>query len=529
MKKLFTCIAIALCSLTAMAEDYAACPLTVTVNGAAMENDPINVTVNKQSNGKYTMELKDFTLTTYFLPIGTIKVTDVDATNCGNTTVLSTEQTITIAAGSTGKPEEWTGPELGPLPILLKGEIKNGEFNAILNIPLNADMLVGVQLGKSVNNLGQLPNSGFETFHTATYDSYTSEEPNGWHTFMSASGSLASQVATITHTWASNEIRKNAETENKQCVKVASAPVKIKFGSLERIVASANGTITTGRLQAGSMTASDKANCAFLDFSLTNKDGNGDPYYAVLNNKPDAIKAWVKFKAGDGNNNPTASISALLSNGKKIQDPEDSKLEDNIIARAINTNIASTNAWQQIEIPFNYANTTTTPLGALVTISTCSVPSGGSKSETNPDIIYVDDIELVYNAEVKSITVKGVEATTANGTAYEANISGTISPEDINVQTNAQGAYVSKILNNSKNGGVDVAITVTSNDLKKANMYNLHIEGATTGINKPQTVTTQSGIKAVYNLSGQQVSGMSKAGVYIVERNDGTTVKVLKK
>lgn len=101
----------------------------------------------------------------------------------------------------------------------------------------------------------------------------------------------------------------------KSCV----CPCKIKFGSLERIVASANGTITTGRLQAGSMTASDKANCAFLDFSLTNKDGNGDPYYAVLNNKPDAIKAWVKFKAGDGNNNPTASISALLSNGKKYK------------------------------------------------------------------------------------------------------------------------------------------------------------------------------------------------------------------
>lgn len=46
---------------------------------------------------------------------------------------------------------------------------------------------------------------------------------------------------------------------------------------------------------------------------------NGDPYYAVLNNKPDAIKAWVKFKAGDDNNNPTASISALLSNGKKYK------------------------------------------------------------------------------------------------------------------------------------------------------------------------------------------------------------------
>ena len=65
--------------------------------------------------------------------------------------------------------------------------------------------------------------------------------------------------------------------------------------------------------------------------------------------------------------------------------------------------------------------------------------------------------------------------------------------------------------------------------MKTQNVYVLNIKGATTGINKPQTVTTQSGVKAVYNLSGQQVSGMSKAGVYIVERNDGTTVKVLKK
>ena len=117
----------------------------------------------------------------------------------------------------------------------------------------------------------------------------------------------------------------------------------------------------------------------------------------------------------------------------------------------------------------------------------------------------------------------------ANGTAYEANISGTISPEDINVQTNAQGAYVSKILNNSKNGGVDVAITVTSNDLKKANMYNLHIEGATTGINKPQTVTLPNGINAIYNLAGQQVSSMTSGNVYIVKTTDGKTKKVIKK
>lgn len=527
MKKLFTSIAVALCSLTTMANVYTNCPLTVTVNGGPMDNDPIDVTVTKQDNGKYTLELKDFTLTGMYMPIGTIKVADVDATECGSTTVLSTEQTITIAAGSTGKPKDWFGPDLGKLPIILKGEIKGELFNAILNIPLNADLLVGVQLGNNVSEMGQLPNSDFEKFHDAKYSDYTSKEPNGWHTFMSATGNLVSQVANITHTWVSNEVRSDAAESNKTCVKVASAPVKLKLGLIERVIASANGTITTGRLQAGSPDATDKANCAFLDFTKSDTDGNGDPFFAVLNNKPDAIKAWVKFQAGDGNKNPYASLSALLSNGKKIQDPEDSQYNDNIIARASNTTIASTGTWQQIEVPFIYSNIGDNPLGALVTISTCAVPSGGSQSETNPDVLYVDDVELVYNAELTSVSVKGTEAILNDGT-YNITTTGEVSPNDIIVKTNAQGAYISKTLE-EKNGGVNVTITVTSNDLKTANMYKLRIEGATTGINKPQTITTQNGIQAIYNLAGQQVTNMVSGNVYIVKTTDGKTKKVIKK
>ena len=44
------------------------------------------------------------------------------------------------------------------------------------------------------------------------------------------------------------------------------------------VVASANGTITTGRLKAGSMTASSKDNCSFLDFTSKDVDANGEPY-----------------------------------------------------------------------------------------------------------------------------------------------------------------------------------------------------------------------------------------------------------
>ena len=117
----------------------------------------------------------------------------------------------------------------------------------------------------------------------------------------------------------------------------------------------------------------------------------------------------------------------------------------------------------------------------------------------------------------------------AGKTEYTTNANGVVNLSDIEVESDGNGAYINKTLEKVADG-IKVTITITSNDLKKQNVYTLNIKGATTtGINKPQTVTTQSGVKAVYNLSGQQVSGMSKAGVYIVERNDGTTVKVLKK
>lgn len=169
---------------------------------------------------------------------------------------------------------------------------------------------------------------------------------------MNSTGSMASMVSAAVHTYASSEVRENATEGNKQCVKIVSTPVKV--GSI--VAASANGTITTGRLKAGSMTASSKDNCSFLDFSSTDVDANGDPFYAVLNNKPDAMKVWVKFKAGDGNKNPKATISALLTNGNMVQDPEDDKYAANIIARANNSSIESKDEWQEITIPFTYDN-----------------------------------------------------------------------------------------------------------------------------------------------------------------------------
>lgn len=233
-----------------------------------------------------------------------------------------------------------------------------------------------------------------------------------------------------------------------------------------------------------------------------------------------------------------ASIRAVITDGTYYQDPED-KTYSNIVAVAANKTIEGTDVWQKVTADFDYDSykpkedenheiKVINPKAILVTISTNAEPGVASKDANNPDYIYIDDLSLIYNANLKSLKLNNTELFEAGKTDYTVNANGAINLSDIEVESDGNGAYISKTLEKVADG-IKVTITITSNDLKKQNVYTLNIKGATTGINKPQTVTTQSGVKAVYNLSGQQVSGMSKAGVYIVERNDGTTVKVLKK
>ena len=117
----------------------------------------------------------------------------------------------------------------------------------------------------------------------------------------------------------------------------------------------ANGTMTTGRMNAGAMSATDKANHAFTDMYSTDTDGNGDPFYLQLNSRPDSIVAWVKFKQGKANKDyPYATISAIITDSTRYQDPED-KEYTNVVARAKNNTIATTNdEWIRVSIPFVY-------------------------------------------------------------------------------------------------------------------------------------------------------------------------------
>lgn len=540
MKRFFTSLlATAAFAVSSMATDYKDM-MTVSLDGNPTTPTETTISVEKTDDSGYTLSLKNFVLymTTgdqvFPMPVGTIVLENVEAVTKGDVTTLKTSQDIEIAEGDDPTYEgSWIGPGLSAdgtlIPVNMTGEIRGDKFYTVININfmgMNIDVVFG-------NGGYQIENSGFENFHTATYvdgkNKYTSDEPNAWHSFNSG-------IATGSLSFLTKYALQNGNTSVSDDVRPGSTGTKsvaIK-SSIVMGFQPANGTMTTGRLQAGSTTATDAANCSFLDMSSTDTDGNGDPFYTVLNGRPDALSVWVKYKQGQVNEQyPYATVSAVITDGTRYQDPED-KAYTNVVAKAQDKTIESKEfEWQNLVIPFDYTSYASNDAQAkalLVTISTNAQPGVGSNDAENPDMIIVDDISLVYNSHLASLKVKGtkVEGFDKNVLSYDLKGEGAVSVDDIEAVSDGQGAYVTKTIEGTDKG-VKVTITVTSNDLKTTNVYTLNIEGATTtGINKVET-TTGKGTAAIYNVNGQRVDNMSQKGLYIIRQADGKTVKVLKK
>lgn len=540
MKRFFTSLlATAAFAVSSMATDYKDI-MNVSIDGNLSTPTENTISVEKTDDSGYTLSLKNFVLymssgdQVYPMPVGTIVLENVEAVTNGDVTTLKTSQDIEIAEGDDPTYEGlWIGPGLSAqgdlIPVNMTGEIRGDKFYTVINInfmEMNIDVVFG-------NGGYQIENSGFENFHTATYvdgkNKYTSDEPNAWHSFNSG-------IATGTESFLTKYALQNGNTSVSDDVRPGSTGTKsvaIK-SSIVMGFQPANGTMTTGRLQAGSITATDAANCSFLDMSSTDTDGNGDPFYTVLNGRPDALSVWVKYKQGQVNEQyPYATVSAVITDGTRYQDPED-KAYTNVVAKAQDKTIESKGfEWQNLVIPFDYTSYASNDAQAkalLVTISTNAQPGVGSSDAENPDMIIVDDISLVYNSHLASLKVKGteVEGFDKNVLSYDLKGEGAVSVDDIEAVSDGQGAYVTKAVEGTDKG-VKVTITVTSNDLKTTNVYTLNIEGATTtGINKVET-TTGKGTAAIYNVNGQRVDNMSQKGLYIIRQADGKTVKVLKK
>lgn len=524
MKKLFTLLFVAMTALTGMADTYNG-PLHIDIDGKKVDQTS-DITIEKQNDGNYTLKLMNFKfkLGKTTMNVGNIIITDVPAVSNGQTQMLKAKKNIAIKGGSMDF-------LLKSVPIDMIGELRDGDFYTNINISM-ATQKIKVTFGTAKY---QLPNAGFETYHTATVtspddpnDKATSDEPDYWHSFMSASGDpgLVYMAGYNPVTFKSEDVCPGSTGKQSLMLK-----------SIDLYLAIANGTITTGRMNTGSMFASDtNSNYAWSDMSNTDKDTHGDPFYATLYSLPDAMKVWLKFKQGTANaEHPYATATAIINDGTEFHEPAPSETTyTNVVGEARNAKIAETgDEWKEFTIPFTYdafAQYGAKAKSVLVTLSTNADAGKGSDG----DLLYVDDLSFVYNAGLKAITLTAengevftVDGVNSETKEYTATVPFDVTANNLKAISDGKGAYVSTTIADGK-----ATFEITSNDLATTNVYTLNIkkgnaQGITSGINGAHAAQAQAA--GIYTIDGIRVNAITKPGLYIVKDANGNVKKVLKK
>ncbi|MBO5583520.1 MAG: PCMD domain-containing protein [Prevotella sp.] len=495
MKKLFTLLLIVTTAVASFATDYNV-PITITVNGVSSEqNAVISVTEN---GGLYDINLKNFILQAGNTPtgVGNVELKGIKPIQDGNATLLLAKQNVKITKGDDPNVSVWMGTMIGEIPVELRGKIEGDRLRCYLDISL-----IGQVIKVAIGNGYQIANQSFENWHTST-DSY--QEPNAWHSFETATGDLASAAGH--HIEASTDAHSGS----------ASARIFATEMDLFLFKVIANGTMTTGRMNAGSPTAADATgNYAYADMSKDDLDGNGDPFYTPLCSKPDSIATWVKFKQGTANaEHPYATISAIITDGTRYQDPE-ATTYTNVVAKAKNNEIATTNEkWKRISIPFEYTQNTVAPKAILVTISTNADAGQGSGN----DEVLVDDIELIYNAKVTGLKIKGQKVSDfkADQTEYTMELNEVITADDIEATVEGKAAHIIKQVEQTE-GGYACTIQAIGGDMKTTTSYVVNVKSNATGIDMaPRTNAVTNNENSWYTLDGRHLNGKPTAkGIYI--------------
>lgn len=160
MKKFLLSLLASFAIFSVSAQSYTE-DLVVTINGNSSSPITTMVDVVKNADKTCSFHLKNFMLTNGegfgAIPVGNILLEGVTMTEEGGKYVLATDQQIEItpgshpdvADGSFSNGGGWLGPDLGIVPILLKGEMNEEHLWVEIDIDMSESIgdVVNVKLG----------------------------------------------------------------------------------------------------------------------------------------------------------------------------------------------------------------------------------------------------------------------------------------------------------------------------------------------------------------------------------------------
>lgn len=275
----------------------------------------------------------------------------------------------------------------------------------------------------------QIPNSGFEVWMN---EGETVAEPVGWHSFKTAGGNLSMMGGDQLHE--SSDVRPGS---------LGSRSARINSNQILGIPA--NGNLTTGRINMGSMTAADiTGNYNFTDLT--------DPAHALpFTTVPDSLTFWVKFMMTDklyqstglfqgfyvtDSSDMYAALTVTIHDGDtSYQDPNVDSLkqgmETHVVAKAQQLFPDTKGEWVRYSVPFE-SGMSDKPEYILVSLTTNINPGmGPGSTATTADTIWIDDMLMIYNPTV-SLNLAATEVLDGIETlAFDAVLDGTFNPSNL--------------------------------------------------------------------------------------------------
>lgn len=273
----------------------------------------------------------------------------------------------------------------------------------------------------------QFENRGFESWANFGSGSDT-YEPVHWHSGKSASGTYNDMLS--------------KQIEPSTVVRPGSTGIKSvriwpEVMSFWLFDVTANGNLTCGRMNAGSMTASGNNN-----YSYTVRSDSR--FNTPINTVPDSLTVWVCFRSISSDQD--ARARAMVHGDDDFREVADGTFNpsDMLVATASATFKRTSPAdgaytWRRLSVPFVHNGPCNDPKYILFTITTNVTPGEGS----GVDDMYVDDVLLVYNPSIQMGALEKDHYQIGESLTIPFTLDGTMSPENLNKAENQVIAQLS--------------------------------------------------------------------------------------
>lgn len=269
----------------------------------------------------------------------------------------------------------------------------------------------------------QLLNGDFEQW---TFDG--NNLPNNWNSFQTSDGALASMGYSSS----------NRQVEMTEDVHAGSnGYYSVRIWSRNVLSVIAQGNLTTGRVHAGSMSASDANNYNYSDRDGENViDGVSNPCAMKFEGRPTEISFWVKFnQTTTDEENPNAHMAAIIHDdydyityGSPSFDNEENM--SHVVAKAEYDFPKTDGEWVNVKVPFIYNENEVESKYIIINFSTNATPGKGKVG----DELFIDDVQMHYDGEYITTGITNAPTMTKAGAVY--NLQGQ------RVENNAHGILI---------------------------------------------------------------------------------------